>query len=111
MFEHECRQIATDIRKASDRLRELARHAAPGVWQAVDDVGAVRLTGRDDVEVAVLTGKWAPSTAHYLTMFAPDTAFRMAELMWRSQSVIRKGEMPSHIQSALVALAQVVPDS
>jgi hypothetical protein len=109
VFEHECKRAATDIRVASDRLRELARKAAPGVWQAFPDNDTVRLTGRDGQEVAVLTGMWAPSTARYLTAVAPNTAYLVAELMWRSESTIRKGEMPSQIRTAMLTLARAIP--
>ncbi|TCO58260.1 hypothetical protein [Actinocrispum wychmicini] len=110
MFEYERGRAATDVRKASERLRELSRNAAPGVWRVVEDAGTVRLTGREGMDIAVLLGTWAPSTAHYLTTVAPDTAFLMAEILWRSQSLIRKGEMPSQIQSSLSTLARTILD-
>ena len=109
MFEHECRRAATDIRVASDRLRELGRQAAPGVWLAAQDGDTVRLTAREGQEIAVLTGLWAPGTARYLTAVGPNTAYLIAELMWLSESVVRKGEMPSRLQTAMLTLAQAIP--
>ncbi|GAB3870548.1 hypothetical protein GCM10029964_005260 [Kibdelosporangium lantanae] len=108
VFELEYKRRATEIRAASDRLRELGRGAAPGTWRMVETDGNVRVTNRDGEEVAALAGVWAPSTARYLTTFAPDTGFLVAELMWRCQSVVRRGEMPAQIEDALVDLAQAV---
>lgn len=109
MFEIENRRAARDIRTASDRLRELGRKAAPGVWRmAPTDGGPIRVIGRDDQEVAVLSGMWAAGTAEYLTAIAPDTAYQVAELMWLSESVIRKGELPSRLRGAFVTLARTL---
>ena len=109
VFERETRRAAEDIRAASDRLRELGRKATPGVWRAVPDGDVVRILGRDDQEVAVLTGMWATTTAAYLTAVAPATAYNLAELMWLSESVIRKGEMPYRLKEALLTLARGLP--
>jgi hypothetical protein len=108
VFELEYRRRAAEIRAASDRLRELGRRAAPGTWRMVETGGGVRVTNRDGEEIAALGGVWAPSTARYLTTFSPETGFLVAELMWRGQSVVRRGEMPAQIQAALVDLAQAV---
>jgi len=40
---------------------------------------------------------------------APNTAYLVAELMWLSESVVRKGQMPSRLQTALLTLAQAIP--
>ena len=109
MFERESRRAAEEIRAASDRLRELGRKAAPGVWRVELDGDVIRVRGRDDQEVAVLTGLWAPSTADYLTAVSPATAYNLAELMWLSESVVRKGEMPYRIREAMLALAKGLP--
>jgi hypothetical protein len=110
VFERECRRAAADIRAASDRLRELGRKAAPGVWRALPaDGDTVRMTSRDDQEIAVLSGIWAPGNANYLTVVAPDTAYLVAELMWLSESVVRKGEMPFRLQAAMLTLAAAIP--
>ena len=77
------------------------------MWRAVPgDGGAIHLLGREDQEVAVLTGLWASGTANYLTAMAPNTAYLVAELMWLSESVVRKGEMPARLQTAMLTLAQ-----
>ncbi|MET0234447.1 MAG: hypothetical protein ABW224_07395, partial [Kibdelosporangium sp.] len=109
MFERESRRAAENIRAASDRLRELGRKAAPGVWRIAPGDRIVRLIGRDDQEIAVLTGLWAPSTATYLTAVSPTTAYNIAELMWLSESVVRKGEMPYRLREAMLALAKGLP--
>jgi hypothetical protein len=109
VFERESRRAADQIRTASDRLRELGRKAAPGVWRTAPGDDVVRLLGRDDEEIAVLTGIWAPSTATYLTAVAPVTAYNLAELMWLSESIIRKGEMPYRLKEALLTLAHGLP--
>ncbi|MET0136569.1 MAG: hypothetical protein ABW215_23520 [Kibdelosporangium sp.] len=108
MFELESRRAAKDIRVASDRLRELGRNAAPGVWHVAPGEPP-RVTGRDGLEVAVLSGLWAPGTAAYLTAVAPNTAYLIAELMWLSESPVRKGELPTRLRNALLALAQAIP--
>jgi hypothetical protein len=110
VFEREWKRAAKDIRAASDRLREFGRKAAPGVWQVVPSEGdTIRITSREDQEIAVLSGIWAPGNARYLTAVAPDTAFLVAELMWLSESVIRKGEMPTRLHAALLTLAEAIP--
>lgn len=109
MFDRESRRAAEEIRTASDRLRELGRKAAPGVWRVEVDGATTRLLGRDDQEVAVLTGLWAPSTAVYLTAVSPATAYNLAELMWLSESVVRKGEMPYRLREAMLTLAKGLP--
>ncbi|MCE7008910.1 hypothetical protein LWC34_39785 [Kibdelosporangium philippinense] len=106
VFEREGRLAAEEIRTASDRLRELGRRAAPGVWRAVDEGALIRLLGREDHEVAVLTGLWAPSTAEYLTAVAPATAYNVAELMWLSESFVRQGELPTRLREALLRIAR-----
>lgn len=106
VFERESRLAAEEIRTASDRLRELGRRAAPGVWRMVDEGALIRVLGREDHEVAVLTGLWAPSTAEYLTAVAPGTAYNIAELMWLSESVVRQGEMPTRLKEALLRIAR-----
>jgi hypothetical protein len=112
VFEIERKRAARDIRMASDQLRELGRQAAPGVWQgAPGERGTIRLLAREEQEIAVLTGIWAPGTARYLTTMAPDTSYLLAELMWLTESMVRKGELPSRVQTALVTLAQAIrPD-
>ena len=106
MFEREGRLAAEEIRTASDRLRELGRKAAPGIWRVVPEGGVIRLLGHDNHEVAVLTGMWAQSTAEYLTAVTPVTAYNMAELMWLSESLVRHGEMPLRLREALLRLAR-----
>ncbi|ALG06152.1 hypothetical protein [Kibdelosporangium phytohabitans] len=106
MFERESRLAAEEIRTASDRLRELGRKAAPGVWRITQEGALVRLLGREDHEVAVLTGMWAQSTAEYLTAVGPVTAYNIAELMWLSESLVRHGEMPLRLREALLRLAR-----
>jgi hypothetical protein len=109
VFEIECKRAARDIRMASDQLRELGRKAAPGVWRvAPGEGGTVHLLAREDQEIAVLTGMWAPGTARYLAALAPNTAYLLAELMWLTESMVRKGEMPSRLQTALATLAQAI---
>ncbi|MBP2321049.1 hypothetical protein JOF56_001434 [Kibdelosporangium banguiense] len=106
MFEYECRRAAEEIRTASDRLRKLGRKAAPGVWRVAPGGDTIRVLGRDNQEIAVLTGLWAPSTATYLTAVSPTTAYNLAELMWLSESVVRKGEMPYRLREAMLTLAK-----
>jgi hypothetical protein len=106
VFERESRQAADEIRAASDWLRELGRKAAPGVWRAVPEGALIRLLGREDHEVAVLTGLWAPNTADYLTAVAPTTAYNVAELMWLCETHVRQGEMPTRLREALLRLAR-----
>lgn len=108
VFELEYRRRAGEIRVGSDRLRELARAAAPGAWRMLETDGGVRVTNHDGQEVAALSGVWAPGTARYLTTFGPDTGFLVAELMWRCQSVVRRGELPAQIEDALLDLAHAV---
>jgi hypothetical protein len=109
VFEIERKRAAKDIGTASDRLRELGRRAAPGVWQAAPgEGGTIRLLAREDQEIAVLAGMWAPGTARYLTTMAPDTAYLLAELMWLTESMVRKGELPSRVQTALVTLSHKI---
>lgn len=55
MFEHERRSAARDVHEASERLRERARQATPGIWRAVPvNGGGARVIGRDGEEVAVI---------------------------------------------------------
>lgn len=76
------------------------------MWRVVDEGALIRLLGREDHEVAVLTGLWASSTADYLTAVAPATAFNVAELMWLSESIVRQGEMPTRLKDALLRIAR-----
>lgn len=99
-----------EIRTASDNLRELARRATPGAWRTVPgEDGTTRLLARDDQEVAVFTGLWALPTAQYVTAVAPETAYLAAELMWLSESAVRKGEMPTRLRTAMHNLAKAFP--
>ncbi|WP_132125604.1 hypothetical protein [Actinocrispum wychmicini] len=103
-------QVADAVRQASDRLRELGRNAAPGVWRAVPAVdGVIHVLGRDEQLVATLGGVWASGTAAYLTALAPDTAFLLAEMLWRGSPLIRRGAMPSPVRDALRNLAVALP--
>jgi hypothetical protein len=77
------------------------------VWRSTrGDDGTVRLLGRADEEIAVLTGMWAAGTGDYLAAMSPNTAYLVAELMWLSESVVRKGEMPARLRTAMLTLAQ-----
>ncbi|MBP2319751.1 hypothetical protein JOF56_000136 [Kibdelosporangium banguiense] len=107
MFEHESRLAANYIKTASDDFRALARKAAPGIWSAVPgEHGTTRLLARNAEEIAVVTGVWAPTTARYLTVLAPDTAYLVAELMWLSADEIRKGALPTRLRTATLELAK-----
>jgi hypothetical protein len=105
VFDMGDRRAAGSILTAADHLRESARGAPPGAWQVTDDMVVVSEEG--DV-VAVVAGVWAPSTARYLAVVAPNTAFLVAELMWRCQGMVSRGEMPGQIREALVELAREI---
>jgi hypothetical protein len=108
VFEIEARRAARDIRLAADQVRNLARNAAPGAWQVAYGIDTVRLLALEGQEVAVLSGMWAPGTAKYLATVGPNTAYLVAELLWLSESLVRKGEMPSRVQTAMLALAHAI---
>ncbi|SMC99150.1 hypothetical protein SAMN05661093_03644 [Kibdelosporangium aridum] len=109
MFDYERRGVANHIHRASERLRERARRATPGVWRAVPtDGGGARIIGRDGEEVAVATGAWASGTALYLATVDPHTSYIIAELMWRCEAPIRRGELPSPIAAQLRTLAAAI---
>jgi hypothetical protein len=97
---------------AAETLRSRSRRAAPGRWRPEPVANsATRLVSRDGdqaMEVAVLTGPWAPSTGTYLMLVAPDIAYRIAELMSRSETLIRQGHMPSSLHDAVVDIARAI---
>jgi hypothetical protein len=96
VFERDSRRAADYIKTASEDFRALARKAPPGVWSAVPgEHGTSRPLARNGEEIAVVTGLWAPTTARYLTVVAPDTAYLVAELLWLSADEIRKGALPA----------------
>jgi hypothetical protein len=110
--EHARKKAALEVRTAAETLRSRGRRAAPGRWisePAPDNT--TRLVSRDGdptTEVAVLTGPWAPTTALYLMLMVPDIAYRIAELMTRSETLIRQGHMPSSLRDAVVDVAHAI---
>ncbi|MEV4310806.1 hypothetical protein [Actinocrispum sp. NPDC049592] len=108
MFEIDARRAARDIRLAADEMRDLARNAPPGPWQVTHGVDSVHLLALEGHEIAVLTGMWATGTAKYLATVSPNVAYLLAELLWLSESLVRKRELPSRVQASLLALARAI---